>query len=160
MNNTKSLFDFIYLKVALCPLWLKSLVSISVHSWFNFVAFVSFVVNCKTNPKRTQTNPIFPRPNPILSPKTGIFDKFRKTFLCKTNPMVCYILTNFSLMNNNLFPFLARRFAYPARPKACDKRRCTIVLRVLSAGRRTPPGSKYTAKRQKIPNKANLNNYK
>ena len=43
----------------------------------------------KTNPKRTQSNPIFWRPNPILSPKTGIFDKFTKTFLCKTNPMVC-----------------------------------------------------------------------
>ncbi len=43
----------------------------------------------KTNPIQTQTNPIFPRPNPVLSPKMRIFDKFRITFLCKTNPMVC-----------------------------------------------------------------------
>ncbi len=43
----------------------------------------------KTNPKRTQTNPIFWRTNPILSLKMRIFNKFRKTFLCKTNP-ICY----------------------------------------------------------------------
>ena len=48
----------------------------------------------KTNPKRTQTNPIFWRSNPILSPKMRIFDKFRKYFLCKTNPMVCYRYSN------------------------------------------------------------------
>ena len=42
----------------------------------------------KTNPKQTQTKPIFWRPNPILSPKIGIFDKFRKTFLCKTKPIL------------------------------------------------------------------------
>ncbi len=47
----------------------------------------------KTNPKRTQTNPIFWRSKPILSLKTQIFDKFRITFLCKTNP----IYKNFAL---------------------------------------------------------------
>ena len=41
----------------------------------------------KTNPKRTQTNPIFWRSNPILSEILRIFDKFRTTFLCKTNPI-------------------------------------------------------------------------
>ncbi len=61
MNITKSLYP-------LCPLWL----------------------NCKTNPKRTQTNPIFWRSNPILSPKMRIFDKFRTTFLCKTNPILLF----------------------------------------------------------------------
>ncbi len=46
----------------------------------------------KTNPKRTQTNPIFRRTNPILNPKMRIFDKFRKYFLCKTNP-ICSLKT-------------------------------------------------------------------
>ena len=41
----------------------------------------------KTKPKQTHSNPIFWRSNPILSPKTRIFDKFRQTFLCKTNPI-------------------------------------------------------------------------
>ncbi len=54
-------------------------VSAVVNSWFN--------QKMKTNPKRTQTNPIFPRPKPILSPKMRIFDNFRTTFLCKTNPI-------------------------------------------------------------------------
>ena len=69
--------------------------------------------NChksKTNPKRTQTNPIFPRPNPILSEIIGILDNFMITFLCKTNPMVCYRYSNFFLMNYNIIPFLARSF--------------------------------------------------
>ncbi len=85
------------------------------------------------------------------------------------NDLFPFLAQNFGLvqgvlMNNYLYvdltclkAVLARRFAYPARPKACDKRRCTIVHRALSSGRRTPPGSKYTAKRQNIPNKANLN---
>ena len=65
--------------------------------------------NChksKTNPKRTQTNPIFPRPNPILSLIMGIFDKFRKTFLCKTNPIQIYLM-------NNINPILAQSFLRP-----------------------------------------------
>ena len=41
----------------------------------------------KTNPKRTQTNPISWRPNFNFSLKMRIFDKFYKTFLCKTNPI-------------------------------------------------------------------------
>ncbi len=49
-----------------------------------------------------------------------------------------------------LIPLLARRFAYPARPKACDKRR-RIVIRRDSSGRRTPPGCKYTAKMKTKP---------
>jgi len=48
----------------------------------------------ENEPKRTQTNPIFWRPKPILRPKMRIFDKFRKTFLCKTNPMVCNRYSN------------------------------------------------------------------
>ena len=60
----------------------------------------------KTNPKRTQTNPIFPRPNPILSLIMGIFDKFRKTFLCKTNPIQIYLM-------NNINPILAQSFLRP-----------------------------------------------
>ena len=67
----------------------KSLVLISVHSWFNFVPFVSFVVKLpktKTKPKQSQTKPIFWRTKPILSVKMGIFDKFRTYFLCKTKP--------------------------------------------------------------------------
>ncbi len=58
-------------------LWPK-LVSISVNSWFRLFM--------KTNPKRTQTNPIFRTPNLILSLLMRIFDKFTTTFLCKTNP--------------------------------------------------------------------------
>ena len=79
-------------------------VSLGVLCGLNFVSFVSFVVKLpkmlqkchksKTNPKRTQTNPIFWRSNPILSEILGIFDKFRTTFLCKTNPMVCYRYSN------------------------------------------------------------------
>ncbi len=60
MNNTKSLFDFIYLKVALCPLWLKSLVLISVHSWFNFVPFVSLRGETKIQ-NEPKTNPNEPK---------------------------------------------------------------------------------------------------
>jgi len=41
---------------------------------------------CKTNPKQTQTKPIFTTPKTSLSPKIKIFDKFMKTFLCKTKP--------------------------------------------------------------------------
>ncbi len=55
-----------------------SAVVLRVNSWLN--------LKCKTNPKQTQTKPIFWRPNPILSPKMRILDKFRTTFLCKTNP--------------------------------------------------------------------------
>jgi hypothetical protein len=42
----------------------------------------------KTNPKQTQSNPIFWTPNFNFSPKMRIFDKFRKTFLCKTKPIL------------------------------------------------------------------------
>ncbi len=48
----------------------------------------------KTKPFQSQTNPIFWRSKPILSLKMRIFDKFRKHFLCKTNPMVCYRYSN------------------------------------------------------------------
>ncbi len=48
-------------------------------------------------------------------------------------------------------PILAWRFAYPARPKACDKRRRTFVHQALSTGRRTRPGCKYTAKMKTKP---------
>ncbi len=41
----------------------------------------------KANPKQTQSNPIFPRSNIVLSEITGIFDKFGTTFFCKTNPI-------------------------------------------------------------------------
>ena len=58
----------------------------------------------KTNPKRTQTNPIFWTPNPILSQIMGIFDKFRKTFLCKTNPFGPFKNLNTIIL------FLARSF--------------------------------------------------
>ncbi len=80
-NNTKSLFDFIYLKVALCPLWLK----FRVHSC-KFVAKIP-----KKNKAKSQaninllltdnyqdqqmsgkkTNPIFFPQNLILSVKNG-----------------------------------------------------------------------------------------
>ena len=39
-----------------------------------------------SKPIQSQTKPIFWRSNPILSPKMRIFDKFMKTFLCKTKP--------------------------------------------------------------------------
>jgi len=55
----------------------------------NFVPFASFVVRLpkmKTKPKQSQTKPIFWRSFFEFSPKTGIFDKFRTTFLCKTKP--------------------------------------------------------------------------
>ncbi len=80
------------LKLVPCPaltwlvLWKISAVSSTkkfgavVNSWFN--------QKHKTNPKRTQTNPIFPRANLILSERMGILDKFGTTFLCKTNPIL------------------------------------------------------------------------
>ncbi len=108
--NYELLQYFIYLMVVLARLIIlsillilsKKLVSIRavpstkmfgavVNSWLNFVSFVCFVVKLqksKTNPKRTQTNPIFQRPKPILSEIIGILDKFRTTFLCKTNPIL------------------------------------------------------------------------
>ena len=67
-NNTKSLFDFIYLKVALCPLCLKN----------------------KANPFQSHSKPFFGRPNPVLSEIIGIFDKFRTNFLCKTKPFLLF----------------------------------------------------------------------
>ena len=76
----------------------KKLVPIRVNSWLN--------QNMKTNPKRTQTNPIFQRPNPVFGRISRIFDKFRKHFLCKTNP----IQFLFSLMNYNINPILAQSF--------------------------------------------------
>ncbi len=65
MNNTKSFFDFIYLKVALCPLWPKN----------------------KANPFQTHPNPFFHTPIPVFGRISRIFDNFRKTFLCKANPI-------------------------------------------------------------------------
>ena len=58
----------------------------------NFVSFVYFVVKPKiqNKAKQSQTKPIFWRPNPILSPKVRIFDKFKTTFLCKTKPIYFY----------------------------------------------------------------------
>ncbi len=97
LNNTKSLFDFIYLKVALCPLWPKNLLN-PYNPWLIIRVLRELrgeTKKSKTNPKRTQTNPIFWRTNPILSPKMGIFDKFRQTFLCKTNPICFYPVLNF-----------------------------------------------------------------
>ncbi len=78
INN--DLFPFLARLIILSILLIlsKKLVPISVNSWFN--------QNMKTNPKRTQTNPIFWRSNPVLSEKMGILDKFRTTFLCKTKP--------------------------------------------------------------------------
>ena len=55
------------------------------------------------------------------------------------------------LFMNISISILARRFAYPARPKASDKRSRTIVLRALSTGHRTQPGCKYTAKMKTKP---------
>ena len=42
--------------------------------------------NMKTKPFQSHSKPFFQRPKPILSEIIGIFDKFRKTFLCKTKP--------------------------------------------------------------------------
>ena len=62
------------------------LVAIRVNSWFN--------QNMKTKPKQTQFKPKrtqffggFWRKNFNFSLKMRIFDKFYKTFLCKTNPI-------------------------------------------------------------------------
>ena len=57
----------------------KKLVPIRANSWLN--------QNMKTNPKRTQTNPIFWRSIFDSSEKTRILEDFRQTFLCKTNPI-------------------------------------------------------------------------
>ncbi len=68
--------------------WLK-LVLISVHSWFNFVPFVYFVVKLpkmKANPFQTHPNPFFHTKIFDSSEKMRIFDKFRTTFLCKAKP--------------------------------------------------------------------------
>ncbi len=93
-------FYLIYLKVALCPPWsakaswrrrLWLIISvISVHLWFNFVHFVSFVVKLpkmKANPFQTHPNPFFHTPIPVFGRISRIFDNFRKTFLCKANPI-------------------------------------------------------------------------
>ncbi len=73
-NITKSLYP-------LCLLWLI----ISVHSWFKS-EMLQKCNKSKTNPKRTQTKPIFQTPNLVLSEKTRILDKIRQYFFCKTNP--------------------------------------------------------------------------
>ena len=41
----------------------------------------------KTKPKQSQTKPIFRRSIFDFGQKTGISDKFRTTFLCKTKPI-------------------------------------------------------------------------
>ena len=97
----KSLFDFIYLKVALC----LKLVLISVHSWFNFPLFMlnlpRKLQKCnksKTNPKRTQnepkrtqTNPNFRTPNPILNQKTRIVTDFMDNFFYPKRTQIVFI---------------------------------------------------------------------
>jgi hypothetical protein len=40
----------------------------------------------KTKPLQSHSKPFFGRSIPILSEKTGIFEDFRQTFLCKTKP--------------------------------------------------------------------------
>ena len=103
----------------LCDL---KLVAIRVNSWFN--------QNMKTKPKQSQTKPIFRRSNPILSPKTGIFDKFRTTFLCKTKPIQIYLMN----ITKSLFDFTYLKVAL-----------CPLWL------------SKYFQKTQKMQNEPNLN---
>ncbi len=44
----------------------------------------------KTKPKQSHSKPFFGTSNPVLSPITRIFDKFRTTFLCKTKPFYKY----------------------------------------------------------------------
>ncbi len=41
----------------------------------------------KTKPNKANSKPIFWTPNPVLSEKMRIFDKFTTTFLCKTKPI-------------------------------------------------------------------------
>ncbi len=89
-----SIFKFLYVSLyPLFPLWPK----ISFHN----INQLSLITNQskgswlnqkhKTNPKRTQTNPIFQGSIFDLSKKIRIFDKFRQHFLCKTNPIICLL---------------------------------------------------------------------
>jgi hypothetical protein len=73
---------------------LQSFVSFVVNNklYFNLLISVFSVFsvakkNMKTNPKRTQTNPIYQRSIFDLSPKMRIPSIFTTTFLCKTNPI-------------------------------------------------------------------------
>ncbi len=79
MNITKSLYP-------LCPLWPKSLVLISVHSWFNFVSFVHFVVKIheenvtklsqiQNEPKTNPNEPNFLEVKPHSKPKKQHLDQ-------------------------------------------------------------------------------------
>ncbi len=110
--NIITFFYLICLKAVLARLIIlsilsKKLVLISVHSWFNFVPIRVnswFNQNMKTNPKRTQTNPIFWRSNFDFSPKTKIMTYFMITFFCKTNPICPFKNLNTIIL------FLARSF--------------------------------------------------
>ena len=115
MNNTKSLFDFIYLKVALCPQpalsehresngWLKSLVLISVHSWFNFVFFVyvacpersrmggessenvTKMLQLQNEPKTNPNEPNFSEAKPHSKPKNQHFRQIYENLFMQNEP--------------------------------------------------------------------------
>ena len=108
---------------------------ISVHSWFNFVSFVSFVAklpNVKANPFQTHPNPFFRTPNPVFGRISRIFDKFRQTFLCKANPfcpfknlntIILFLARIFGFLT--LIPLLAQSFL---RPQGLGSAESGIVL--------------------------------
>jgi hypothetical protein len=126
-------FFFFNNTISLYPLWPK-LVLISVHSWFNFMPFASFVVNnnikslfslcplwpnCKTNPKRTQTNPIFQGSIFDFKPKTRISTIFTQHFLCKTNPICSGIYAMKGMIVNRLWKVQIHRKGLTGLPDAC-----------------------------------------
>ena len=127
MNN-KLYFDLIYLKVVSAPNFGSFLTPIPILArYFGSSArllllpipdaccctlrirqgqvtkqLTKIAAKNKTKPFQSHSKPFFSTPNPVLSEIIGIFDKFRTTFLCKTNPIF--------LMNKNINPILAQSF--------------------------------------------------
>ncbi len=58
----------------------------------------------KTKPFQSHSKPFFGRSIPILSEKIGIFDKFRQTFLCKTNPIYKNLILSMSFQKTLNIP--------------------------------------------------------
>ena len=74
-NNNQLSINNYHLKGPLWPI-------ISVPSWPSCTSWLK----CKTKPFQSHSKPFFQTPNPVFGRISRIFDKFRKTFLCKTKP--------------------------------------------------------------------------
>ena len=82
LKTQYSVLNFICLKAVLA----RPVASKFQRRWKQLSIERTLSVLGKTNPKQSHSKPFFQRPIFVLSPKMGIFEDFRHTFLCKTKP--------------------------------------------------------------------------